>query len=78
MNIEEAKALVGQTFGLGKNQRTVTRIERLTDTHGYVGGDVYWKRPGGKERTQSVWLPYFLDWLRKAEKDELHLEKQNA
>lgn len=65
--IEEAQALVGQTFGSGTHQRTVTRIEGLRVQHGYVGGDVYWKRPGGKERAKNIWLPYFMNWVKKAE-----------
>ena len=67
--LEDAQALIGQTFGSGKNQRIVTRIENLrTSNFGAVVGDVYWKRPGGKERATSQWLPYFRAWKRSAER----------
>lgn len=71
----EILALIGQTFGQGKKQRTVTRITNLwTRNHPrwpskYWVGEVYWKRPGGKERSQSQWLPDFLEWLKKAERE---------
>jgi hypothetical protein len=70
--VEDAKALVGKTFGSGKNARTVDRIEGLTVARygNRVDGNVYWGRPGSKVRTQSQWLSYFLDWMRKAERDE--------
>ena len=71
---QEVRALVGQTFGQGKMQRTVTRIEGLKKSNYQYGanlwvGDVYWKRPGGKERSVSTWLPYFWKWLAKAERE---------
>ena len=74
MNIEDAQALVGQTFGSGNTQRTITRIENLHTTDNYTGGmilvgEVYWKRPGGNERAVYQWLPYFLTWMKKAERD---------
>ena len=65
---EEIKALVGHTFQLGNQARTVTRIENLRV--GLLGiwlGDVYWKRPGGKGRARPQWLPDFLAWLKNAE-----------
>lgn len=68
MSEEEIKALVGRTFHLGNQARTVTRIENLRV--GLLGvwlGDVYWKRPGGKERVQPQWLSDFLAWLKNAE-----------
>jgi len=67
--IEDAEALVGKTFGSGKDARTVDRIENLHMAWGTVTGNVYWGRPGGKVRAQSQYLPYFKDWLRKIEKE---------
>lgn len=68
--IEDAKALVGKTFGTGKNARTIDRIENLrTSSWHNVVGAVYWQRPGGKIRSTSQWLPNFLSWARKAERE---------
>lgn len=71
---QEVRALVGQTFGQGKMQRTVTRIEGLRKSNYQYGlnhwaGEVFWKRPGSKERSQSTWLPSFLTWMEKAERE---------
>lgn len=65
--VDEAMALVGRTFERGGQSRTITRIEQLRETCGRVFGFVYWKRPGGKERVQPKWLPYFNEWLSKAQ-----------
>ena len=68
--VEAAQALVGKTFGSGKNARKVDRIEGLRKNNwSGVVGNVYWGRPGGKVRAQSQYLPYFVDWLRKLEKE---------
>jgi len=65
--IEQAKTLVGTTWERDGQQRHITRITDLRmGTFSCVCGHVYWARPGGKERKQSVWLPYFRDWLAKA------------
>lgn len=68
--IEDAKALVGQTFGQGNNARTIDRIENIRTSNWHdVVGTVYWKRPGGKVRSVGQGLPYFLSWARKAERE---------
>jgi hypothetical protein len=68
MSEEEIKALVGRTFKLGNNARMITCIENLrVGLLGVWSGDVYWKRPGGKECAQPQWLPDFLAWLKNAE-----------
>jgi len=59
MNKSEIEAMVGQTYGEGKDVRTVTRISDNT---------VYWKRPGGKERTQGKYLPHFMEWAASLER----------
>ena len=69
--IEDAKALIGTTWERDGKSRTVTRIEDLhvsTWDNSTVVGVAYWKRPGGKERKLPQWLPYFLQWLSKAER----------
>ena len=67
--IEGAKALIGQTFGSGENQRVITRIEGLRLSNWSIYGHVYWKRPGGEERSISNGLQYFLAWANKAERE---------
>jgi hypothetical protein len=76
--IKEVHALVGQTFGSGKNVREVVRIEGIRESFGNFTGSVYWKRPGGKERKQPQWLPYFLQWLRKVQREENHTEVESC
>lgn len=68
MSEEEIKALVGRTFQRGNQARTITRIKELREGfRGVLIGDVYWERPGGKERARPQWLPDFLAWLKNAE-----------
>ena len=64
--VEDAKELVGQVWERDGKKREVTRIENLRASHGYVHGNVYWRRPGGKERGNPKWLPYYGQWLSKA------------
>lgn len=66
--IQDAVELIGTTWERDGKQRTVTRIEdlELSSFYDSVIGKVYWKRPGGKERKQPQWFPYFNDWLVKA------------
>ena len=71
--LKEVKALVGTTWERDGKRRTVTRIEDLHisiwDDETPVG-DVYWRRPGGRERTRPFWLPNFWTWLAKAKRVE--------
>ncbi len=57
----DIEKLVGTTWERDGLQREVTRVEN---------GNVYWRRPGGKERKQPQWFPYFRMWLEKAVKVE--------
>lgn len=64
--IEQAQELIGKTFGPPGLQRMVTRIENLkASSTGYIIGEIYWLRPGGKERSKSMWLPYFVKWVNQ-------------
>lgn len=65
----EIEALVGQTFGKGKDARTITRITNIHEgTVPGAGGTVYWKRPGGKERRVGKYLPHFIQWIEEQDK----------
>ena len=68
-HVDDAKELIGQVWERDGKQREITRIENLYPDHRgeLVFGDVYWKRPGRKERKVPQWLPYFDEWLSKAE-----------
>jgi hypothetical protein len=67
----EIEAMVGQTYGEGKEARTITRITGITDGRvPGVSGTVYWKRPGGKERRVGKYLPHFLAWIEEQEKKD--------
>jgi hypothetical protein len=57
MTIGGRAGLPGKTFDGPGGKRTVTRLER---------DNVYWKRPGGKERKYPQHLGGFLNWLGKA------------
>lgn len=52
--MDKIEIKVGETYGEGKEARTVTRI---TETM------VYWKRPGGKERRVGKYMPNFREWV---------------
>ena len=66
--VDEAFLLVGRTFSRDGKSRTITRVDNFRRTSmGGLSGDVYWKRPGGNEQKRPMWLPYFIDWLSKAE-----------
>lgn len=71
----EIEAMVGQTYGEGKDARTVTRITGL-EKSGVPGqhGTVYWKRPGGKERRVGKYLPHFLQWVADQQRDRKTIE----
>jgi len=68
--VEEAKALVGTIWERDGLKREITRVERLREMKSYniIAGDVYWRRPGGKERKLPQWIPYFNEWLTKAKR----------
>jgi len=57
-------SLVGRTFERDGKRRTVTRVELWTEDRSI--GNVYWARPGMKERTQPIFSSYFETWLRGA------------
>ena len=66
-NEADAQSLVGRTFDGKGGQRTVTRVEDVRRSNGGLYGNVYWKRPGGKERRQPVLLwDFTYVWLRNA------------
>jgi len=75
---EDAKALIGQTLGSGKDQRVITRIEqlRISSWTPNVLGHVYWKRPGGEERSIGKSLQNYLAWARKAPRQTVHSLRQ--
>lgn len=70
--VEEAHALAGQVFGLGNEARQVTRVENVHSAGENVYGDIYWKRPGGKERQYPVWLTNFVAWCNKINRVHLY------
>lgn len=76
--IEDVQALVGQTLGAGNDQRVITRIEnlRISSWRGNLLGTVYWKRPGGKERSIGKSLQNYLAWARKATRQPIHSLRQ--
>lgn len=57
----EAPKLIGRAFSGDGGIRVVTRVEYA---HGVC--DVYWSRPGGRERKVPVYWPYFVEWLETA------------
>lgn len=58
--------MVGQTYGTGKDARTVTRITGFRESKSSgMDGMVYWKRPGGNERRVGKYLPHFLQWIEE-------------
>lgn len=66
---DDARELIGKTFGVPNQERLVSRIENLRmSSMNTVIGDVYWLRPGGSERKTSMWLPYFVKWANKQAK----------
>lgn len=67
MTIDDVKAMVGKTYTKNGNTRTVCRIEGLSQGVCGLTGNVYWKRPGGNERRLPQYLPYFLEWVKKAQ-----------
>lgn len=67
--VEDANALVGMKFGEGKDAREVTRVVGARRSFDAIVADVYWRRPGGKERSIPVYLPSFIAWARGAEKN---------
>lgn len=54
---------IGRAFEGKGGTRVITGIETET---GFSSPDIYWKRPGGKERKQPIWGPYFRGWLKTA------------
>lgn len=72
MTVEEAEALAGTIWKDARGRvREVVRVEVSHAGGGWVYGDVYWKRPGGKVRRAPFWLPHFSVWLKTATKVEV-------
>lgn len=67
--MEKIEIKVGETYGEGKEARTVTRI---TDTM------VYWKRPGGKERRVGKYLPNFREWIENIGRESEKIKVENV
>jgi hypothetical protein len=66
MTIDDVKTMIGKTYTRNGNMRTICRIDDLYQGVCGFTGNVYWKRPGGKERRLPQYLPYFLDWVKNA------------
>lgn len=68
-SIAEAESLVGKVFERDGKRREVTRVSGLEISgydHRTVLGEVFWRVPGGKERTTPTPAPTFGAWLSKA------------
>lgn len=68
-SISELKALAGTTWAQGDSAREVTRIENVetdSDNTKIVSAEVYWRKPGGKERSNPTSIATFRTWLAKA------------
>jgi hypothetical protein len=67
----EIEALAGTTWAQDDNLREITRVENIE-----AGGkaNIYWRKPGGKERANPTSLATFKTWLGKATLIELEGE----
>lgn len=69
LTIEDANALTGTSWALGDERREITRIEGAEVSpydHRTILANVFWRKPGGKERTKPTPLTTFRTWLNKA------------
>lgn len=69
----DANSLVGTVWSIGDDEREITRVENVKVSeydHTTIMADVYWRKPGGKERTKPTPLTTFRTWLNKATKQE--------
>ncbi|HBC3900641.1 MULTISPECIES: hypothetical protein [Vibrio harveyi group] len=67
--VNEALSLAGKTWSIGEDVREITRIENAQVSQydrRTVMADVYWRKPGGKERIKPTPLTTFTTWLNKA------------
>jgi len=69
--VEAANALTGTRWAIGNDERIITRVENA-EISKYdnitVFADIYWCKPGGKERSTPTPLIRFRTWLNKAKK----------
>lgn len=66
-DISDVKKLEGTFWLDSKDQaREIVEVADLRRIGKTVSANVYWKRPGGKQRSQPSWYPYFKEWLEKA------------
>lgn len=66
---EAALSLAGTTWAIGDDIRVITRVENATFSEWdgkTVFADIYWSKPGGKERAKPTELTRFRTWLNKA------------
>ncbi|EKO3607098.1 hypothetical protein M6C35_002006 [Vibrio metschnikovii] len=71
--IADANSLVGTVWGIGDDKREITRVENVKVSvydHNTLMADIYWCKPGGKERSKPTPLTTFRTWLNKATKQE--------
>jgi hypothetical protein len=67
--VAAAQSLAGMTWAIDEDVREITRIENAQVSQydrRTVMADVYWRKPGGKERSKSTPLTTFRTWLNKA------------